>query len=464
MIQVFRFKSQTLILAALIITSGAWAQENVSVELPSSSQSQPQLKSTPPTLTLSAAVAIARENNPGLQETKEQIIQSELNIPIARALLFPAINATGTAVHEKSAAYTGSSTPFGGDPYNLYNAGLTAKQPLYQLGSISAIQSADKAYQISKVTSEISERTLVSNVINGYYQLILNVENVQTYLRQQKIEQESLKTAIDRERTGRGQLLDVLQAKTQLALLDAQISNAQNQVQIAAAQLANYLGESQRTELHVKGTLDAPDIKVVDSVVNLKNFRFPELESNFLSQQQLDLQRSVLLGQQLPKLYANGAYSYGNYVASDLFNGASHAWSIGLELDIPLFAGLSYIYQKRQLVSQQTQAQIDRTNIENNLTLLQVTSRKNLEIAQESMVSGEQALKLAIASSNEARKQFRYATIDFVQFLTVEQSYVTAEQTLNQSKYSYIQALSSYFVASGQQLQNLVNLLEGNKL
>jgi outer membrane protein TolC len=464
MTQVFRFSPTTLIVSALIITSSAWAAEKVVDTLPSNSQAQPVLPSTPPTLTLAGAVSIARENNPSLQETREQIVQAELNVPIARALLFPAINATGTAVHAKNASYSGSNSMFGGDPYNLYNAGLTARQPLYQLGSISAIQSADKSYQISRVNSEIAERTLVNSVITGYYQLLLNIQNVDTYLRQQKIEQESLKTAIDRERTGRGQLLDVLQAKTQLALLDAQISAAQNQVQIAAAQLANYLGESQRTELHVRGTLDAPDIKVVDSVVNLKNFRFPELENNFLSQQQLDLQRSVLLGQQLPKLYANGAYGFANNVRADLFDGTSKSWSIGLELDIPIFAGLSYIYQRRQLISQQTQAQIDRTNIENNLTLSQVTSRKNLEIAQESMISGEQALKLAIASSNEARKQFRYATIDFVQFLTVEQSYVQAEQTLNQNKFNYIQALASYFVASGQQLQNLVNLLEGNKL
>ena len=374
MTQAFRIVFATIAITMFALITPALAKKAAD-KIPDP-QSQPVLPSAPPTLTLRAAVDIATENNPLLRESREAAVQSEYGIPVARSALLPNISGVGTAIYEKDAANRATINNFGGDPYNTYNAALKATQPLFFYGSFSAVDVAKKSYEIAKVNTEITQRNLVSTVINDYYSLLLDMQNVDTFLRQQQIEQESLKTANDRERTGRGQLLDVLQVKTQLALLIAQIANAQNQVQIAAAQLANALGESQRTQLHVYGALDAPSIAVIDSTINLHNFRLPELDSNFLSIQQVDDERDVLLGQQLPKLTANGQYGYLSYLKSDLFDGSSREWQIGVELDIPIFSGLSYVFQRKALISQQTQLQIDRTNIENNLTLAQVTSPK----------------------------------------------------------------------------------------
>lgn len=444
------FKISQMILSIPFLVSGplALAQDPAPAAQPNA-----------PLIGIRAAVESARSKNPLYRETKEQMVQAELQVPITRANILPVVSATGTAQYQKAAA-NGNQVLFGGDPYNSYGAGLKVTQPLFVVGSLSAIESSKKSYEISKLNSEISERDLTNNVIQSYYQLVLNNLNVQTLLRQEKIVKESLSTASQRERTGRGQLLDVLQVKTQIALLQAQIAAARNQVEVSAATLANYLGEFQRQQFRVIGSLDAPPIEVIDKQVNLGKYHLPELEKNILSLAQIEDQKQILLGQQLPKLMANGSYGYTSYKKSDIFDDTSLAWMVGLELDIPIFSGFSYIYQKRSLLSQQSQLEIDKTNVENQLTLQQVSSRKNLESAQQSMISGEEALKLAIASSNEARRQYRLATIDFLQLLTVEQSYVTAESTLNQNKFNYIQALANYFVASGQDLNQLIGFLE----
>jgi outer membrane protein TolC len=372
----------------------------------------------------------------------------------------PTINLVGTSSYQKDAA-NASQVQFGGDPYNAYKTDLKLTQPLFQYGSLSAINSVKKARDMSKYDAEAVTRDTSNSVIQAYYQVVINIRNVDTLLRQQRIVRESLATSQHRERTGRGQLLDVLQTRTQVALLDAQITDAQNQVAVAATTLANLLGDTEAKEFHVSGDLNVPSLKEVDRNLNLKEARVPEIERNQIAIAQIDDQKDAALGTNLPVLSAIADYTFTSNKKSDLFEGTSAGWNLGLQLTIPIFSGLSSIYQRRGFESQRTQLEYERVNLKNQFTMNEVNNRKKLESAYSSILSGQEALKLAIASSNEANRNYRYETIDFLQFLTVQQAYVTAEQSLNGYKYTYLVALGNYFVASGQNIDRLVELLEG---
>ncbi len=411
-------------------------------------------------MSLRAAVEMARTRNPSYMVTREIINQNEAQIPLTRAAILPNANLYGYSTYEKNAV-TSPTSRFNGDPYNVYETDLNVKQPLFQVGSISAIQSVQKSRDMSQLDAEAARRDLTNSVIGAYYLITLNARNVDTLLRQQSIVRESLATAEHREHTGRGQLLDVLQVKTQIALLDAQISSAKNQLAVAAATLANLLGDNEAKEFRVRGGLEVPQLHEIDSHVDLTKFRLPELEKNRVGLLQIEDQRQVIIGQHLPNLAFTGDLFYTATDKSDVFDDSSKSWQMMVTLTIPIFSGLSNIYQRRTLASQQTQLEYSRVNLQNSFTLQQVSSRKNLETAEQSIISGIEALKLAIASSNEALRNYRLATIDFLQFLTVQQAYVQAEQSLNASKYSYITALGSYYVASGQDLDSLIDILEG---
>jgi outer membrane protein len=410
-------------------------------------------------LSIHDAVQLAIQNNPSFLESLEKITQSETEIPLARALIYPTLTAVGDAQRAKDANL--SLTPrFDGKPFNQYDASLKLTQIIFQLGTLSGISAAQKDVGISKLNAQISARNLMNTTIQAYYQVVLSSRNIETLLRQQRIVNESLGVAQHRERTGRGQLLDVLQVKTQLALLEGQIATARNQLEIAVANLANTIGGTAQTQIRVKDHLDAPGIPEVDRDIDLKNYLIPEIELDLLSIQRIDDQRQVIWGQNLPNLSLFGNYNYTNYKQSDLFDDSANSWSFGVQLTIPIFSGFSTIYQDRSLLSQRLQLELDKKNVENQVSYQQITSRKNLETAKASIITGADALKLAEASSNEARRNFRNATIDFVQLLTVEQAFVQAEQTLNASRYSYIAALANYYASSGQDMAKLVALLE----
>lgn len=422
--------------------------------------STPAWSETEPILGLREAVDRAVAKNPVYLETNEKIRQSEQAISLQKSTLLPNVNLIG-GVNEQKDSANSPTMRFGGDPYNNYTSDLNVKQPLFIYGSFAAVESARKDEGISRLNREIQLRTLIGNVIQAYYQVALTMRNVDTYKREYKIDQESLAVAERRSHTGRGQVLDVLQVKTQLALLKSKISDAENQVATAAATLMNWLSEPNAKVVHVKNVLEAPQLADIDRRVPLTAFRLPELEQNRLQINQIEDQKAMKLGAHLPQLSATGDYYYKSTKLADWLTDTSNSWAAGLSLTIPIFSGFSSRYEQEGLNAQRRALEYERINIENTANLNQVTSRKKLETAAQVLIEDIEALRLATASSDEARRMYRFSTIDFVNFLTVQNAYVQAEQTLDNDKYQYLVALTNYFVATGQDLNKLVDIFEG---
>lgn len=422
---------------------------------------QPEVVGTSTTaqLSLKQAYEKAIETNPTIKQAKENVNQVGYEVPLARANIFPVLTATGEGEQKKDPA-NNTNALFGGQTYDQYTAGLHGTQPLFQMGLFSAIDAAKKDQRVSQYNLEITTRNLGGSVIQAYFQVVLNMRAVDSLMRQERIVTESLKTTEHRFHTGRSQLLDVLQVKTQIALLVSQVADAKNQMQISAANLANILGEPHAKSYTIKNNLAAPDLATIDRDVDPKKFYLPELEQNKVQIEQIDDKVDVTRGQNLPNLSLFGDYNYNSYKNTDLFDNSSNSWDVGVLLTIPLFSGFSSFNQVDQLKSQRIQLEFARQNLENNTNLQQVTSRKQVETARDDVAAGEEALKLAKQSSEEAIRQYRLATIDFLNFLTIQTSYVQAEQSLNTYKYNYLVALANYYSASGQNMGHLVSLLE----
>ena len=60
----------------------------------------------------------------------------------------------------------------------------------------------------------------------------------------------------------------------------------------------------------------------------------------------------------------------------------------------------------------------------------------------------------------EARRSYNLGSIDFLQYMQVQQAEFEAISSLNQLKFGAIVAYANYFVASGQPLATLVNALQ----
>jgi outer membrane protein len=310
---------------------------------------------------------------------------------------------------------------------------------------------------------EISARNLTSNVIRAFYNLLLIQRYVENLENVQRIEKESLSTAQKRQGTGRGQLLDVLQIKTQLALLEPKVAKAKNDASIASALLANYMATTDIKELRVIGQLDVNSLKEFASKVTFENMNLPEYKQIQMAKEKLEAEESATLGKNYPSVNLFANWGRASTKKSDLFDSNTTKWSYGIELDIPLFSGLSSIGQRRAFAARLSQWEQDRKAFEDNQSFNQIKSRQSMKLAEESIQASQEAFKFAEQSLAEAKRNFHYATIDFLQYLSVQKDYLEAASMLDQAKYSYIDALVSFFVNSGQNLRELAKMLEQRK-
>lgn len=413
------------------------------------------------TLTISEAVKIALEKNPANLSQIEAVNSSDAALSTRRSLLLPQITAQGSALQKKDAA-TIVNSPFAGEDYNQYNASIRLTQMVFQVGSLSAVSSARKDWEHSKLNAQVSTRDLTNNTISTYFLAVLAKRNLDTLLRQQQIVRNSVNISKRKERFGFAQSSDTLQVQTQLALLDGQITTANNEYQVVVADLARLLGSHDDLAFRMKDSLEAPPLKEIDQSVDLKNYQIPELEITRLQLEQIQDLKRVTLGQQLPSLAAIGEYNYNSYKAADLFDEYSAGWYVGLQLTIPLFSGFSSFYGMRSLSSRELQVQFQKQSIEDRITFQQVSNRKKLEAAHNSITTGIEALRLATASSKAAQRSYNLSRMEFFQFFQVQQALLQAEQSLNNAKYNYITALANYYVASGQDMPKLVEAIERN--
>ena len=411
-------------------------------------------------LDLATAVDLALRNSPVLAEAKEKQREYRYQANVLRSTLFPSIVANGNAARKKDsvANNTVSSVKFGGEPYNYYDLNLRLTQPLLVWGSVSSVRQAGIDRDITTLEADMTARDLTRDVISAYYRVVLNQNLISILEEEEGVIREALQTARTRLGLG-GRRIDLLQVRTRQALLRPQIEKAKNELAASAAELTKLMGEPQRTDIQLRGKIPQVSFPAVEGKLNWKELQLPELEKLRLARERVDQERSVQLGKQLPQLRFQGDYNFTNFTKSELFDPASKSWAAQLVLSVPLFSGLSSIFERKALEARDEQLAAQEREAANTLSLAQIKSRKVLESAGTSLTFAQEAADLARDSMKQASNDYRFGHIDFLQYLQVQESNFEAVTSLSQLKYDNIVALANYFAASGQPLNTLVELL-----
>jgi outer membrane protein TolC len=367
--------------------------------------------------------------------------------------------AGNASAFKQKAAVNGISVPFGGESYNQYTLQLKLVQPLYQGGAImSGLHAAEKELDIRKKDLEISERDVTAQVINSFYSVMLNQQllNVLNYTLNEEKQTQALVEKY--QKIGRTQLLDVLQIKTQVALIYPRISTAENQMKSSASQLMSLLHDNQTEAVNLTGDLVYIDPATVSKVLTMKRER-PELARSRIVIDQFDDKSTVSLATYNPSFNLQALYGKTANSQSDLLNDFSNTWSVGFQLTVPIFSGLASVHEKRVLASQEKQLEYNQQSLLDNLAYSQVQAERNLDVAAAVLKSSKEASEYSTASLKEAQREFKMATSSYTQLNTSEQNFLDAQTRFIGAKYDYIDAVTKYFVSAGIPIHELVQLL-----
>lgn len=405
--------------------------------------------------TLRNCIDYALEHNITIQRNRINVESTQEDVKTAKADFLPSLsgnisqrivnrpnNTSGTIISGDNITTSESKTSYNG------SYGIDASWTVYN-GSkrVNTVKQQQLNSRMAELTVDQSENSIEENITQLYVQILYSAEAV-------KVNESTLE--VSRKEFERGQqLFDAGSiASSDLAQLEAQVSNDNYQLVTAQTTLQNYkLQLKQLLELDGDFEMDLFLPQLDDSSVLIPlptkddvyqtalNLR-PEIESGKLNIEASDMNIKIARAGYIPTLSLSAGIGTTNANGNDFSfsEQVKQNWnnSIGLTLSIPIF-------DKRQTKSTINKAKLQMQTSQLDLMDEQKTLYKTIESlwlsansAQQQYVAATQKLKSTQASYALVREQFNLGMKNTVELLTEKNNLLSAQQETLQAKYTAI--------------------------
>ena len=405
--------------------------------------------------TLRNCIDYALEHNITIRRNRINVESTQEDVKTAKADFLPSLSgnisqrivnrpnsASGTIISGDNITTSESKTSYNG------SYGIDANWTVYN-GSkrVNTLKQQQLNSRIAELTVDESESSIEENITQLYVQILYSAEAV-------KVNESTLE--VSRKEFERGQELFNAGsiASSDLAQLEAQVSNDNYQLVTSQTTLQNYkLQLKQLLELDGDFEMDLFLPPLDDSSVLIPlptkddvyqtalNLR-PEIESSKLNIEASDMNIKISRAGYIPSLSLSAGIGTTNANGNDFSfsEQVKQNWnnSIGLTLSIPIF-------DKRQTKSAVNKAKLQRQTSELDLMDNQKTLYKTIEnlwlsanSAQQQYVAATQKLKSTQASYALVSEQFNLGMKNTVELLTEKNNLLSAQQETLQAKYTAI--------------------------
>ncbi len=260
--------------------------------------------------------------------------------------LFPSINLTFSTTRNKLSGYETSIFSSGSSKssiiYNLNQAGLTASYEIDLWHRIAnSVNEAGANVSASKEEAEVVKLTLLSNVVNSYFQIcylnseIKNLE--EQYIGQKEIFRLNnilFKDGIEDEGA-------VLQAKESLEIMKTFINSSIRLREISKNTLAYYIGEypeDLKINFHCRGIKSGMFKNLVPSGISSKMLiKRPDVKEAGYSVISFSYAKKESLANFFPVFSLTGNYGYASTSLVNFISNANSVWNFGLDILAPIF-------------------------------------------------------------------------------------------------------------------------------
>lgn len=413
---------------------------------------------TPVVISLEDALKIALSENVAVKVADLEIKRTEYAKKGAYAALFPQIDITGSYQRtiKKQVMYMtmgGQSMGIEVGKSNTINAGASAAMPLVnaQLWGSLKLSALDVELSIEKARS--SRLDMVTQVKNAYYGTLFAKEAFHVYKQVYENAVQNLEETQKKYDAQKVSEFELVRAKTSVANAIPNVYNAESSVILALWQLKAVLGIDLDMNIDVAGKLDDfsqqmfYDIHQHDSISLDRNTTMKQLA---IQVEQLAQNIKLQKFANIPSLAL--AFNFSYMSMADDISFKEFPWTpystVGLSLNIPIFAGGKRYQAIRQAKNQYQQVQLQVQNTERQLKIAIRQSLNSMEMnmksyyaAQEAAASAQKAYDIAAASY----KLGRGTLLDLND----------AQLALTQSQLAQSQAVYNFITAKAQLEQTL---------
>ena len=389
-------------------------------------------------------LASALSANKAAQEIIEQ----------GKALYRPTVNFSADANATQShIRYLSGTPPPGSSSFENLKVTIEARQPIYRKQNLVEMDQAITQVSLADKQYHLSQQDLILRSTQAYFDVLIAQDKIGLINAQKAAILSQLDQAKATFEVGTATITDVNEAQARYDLIIAQGIAAVNEFEIAKRSVEAITGELPTKLASVKA-----DIQVTQLSQTMQDWQKVGLQNNLNIQIQQD---ALKLAEQeveranaghLPTLdavasvgdsYANGSpsvFSTGNDLRSA---------TIGLQLQIPLYAGGATTSEARQAVLNKQKAQDDVDIARRNTDLETQRAYLNLGTTIAQVKALEQALTSSQSQLDSTKLGYEVGVRTSVDVLNAQQQLFSAKRDLLQARYNYLVNIIRLKAASG---------------
>lgn len=349
-----------------------------------------------------------------------------------RSLLMPSVNLTANTT------YNDVTSPIINKKYNSHGYGVSVVQPLFREQSWATYQQADLQVAISEAQFKLAEQDVILRSAQTYFDVLIAQDTVQLTNAQKTAISQQLEQAKRNFEVGTATITDTHEAQARYDLVVAQEIAAANNLEIKKRTLQQLVNADIK-ELNTLGEgfkLESPnpaDVQKWVADAQQSNFQIVMAQAaEAIAEQEVSKNR----GGHLPTLDAVGSYSKSTGCSFSC--GDTKSTSVGLQLNMPLFAGGATQSKWREAEANHDKAKQDLENARRNVEL----QTRQAYLGVVSGIAQVQALQQALKSSEsllQASKLGQEVGVrTSLDVLNAQQQMYSTRRDLYQAEYNYL--------------------------
>ena len=387
-------------------------------------------------LTLPQALDLALSENPTVKVAEMEVQRYDYVKRQTWGNLLPQISASGSYTRSIVKSEMRGGISFGAD--NTFAVQGDLSLPLFAPSVYRTLKMNDAQMATAVEAARASRIDLTAEVKKAFYNILLAEQSVQY-------------------KHGLASEYDLLTAQVQLSNLKPTILQTENSIKLAKLMLKMYLSIPEDVEIEVVGELDALRDDVLAGTDGLTTDVTDNSDLRSLELQEEVLRRSLKAANagRMPTLAAFGSASYtGNDMEPFNFGGAAatddsryfwtHPISVGLQLSVPIFSGLTKMNRSRELKNQISQLSLQRSYARQQIDVQVRSALNDLLTARETMYAQELTVEQARKAYKISDTRYRAGAGTILELNSAQLSQTQAQLNFSQAIYDYLSAKAEY--------------------
>lgn len=408
-------------------------------------------------LTLDQALDLALSENPTIKVAEMEVQRYDYVKRQTWGGLLPQVSVTGQVNHSFIVQQMSKGFSLGNDPYTTLSGAVDALVPLFAPQVYRMMKMNDKQMATAVEAARSSRITLTAEVKKAFYNILLAEQSLAVLRESEATVQRTVDDTQVQYKHGLASEYDLLTAQVQLSNLKPTILQTENSIKLAKLMLKMYLSIPEDVEIEVVGELDALRDDVLAGTDGLTTDVTDNSDLRSLELQEEVLRRSLKAANagRMPTLAAFGSASYtGNDMEPFNFGGAAatddsryfwtHPISVGLQLSVPIFSGLTKMNRSRELKNQISQLSLQRSYARQQIDVQVRSALNDLLTARETMYAQELTVEQARKAYKISDTRYRAGAGTILELNSAQLSQTQAQLNFSQAIYDYLSAKAEY--------------------